>query len=384
MITHNFPAISGNPHKQGLVVALPGHQDFSSFLCYRGKHCGLISPSSPKMEDLCGQITQILPMPSVRPYGTGYRAQVYVKGVRDSETFDTRRKANEWAAARDAELRSGLSGQSSKTKTTHQAFDEYADKVSPTKNGERWEVVRLMKFKRDFPLVTMEKLNSDHVKAWRDKRLKEVQGSSVLREMKLLASVFEHCRLELKWLAVNRCRDVKKPAAPPHRNTVITIQQMKAILRELGYPRRDMPRNAVGYAFRLALMTGMRQGELASITWSNVRGDHVHLPVTKNGKARDVPLSKHARKLIARMRGYHDTSVFNLTAGAIDVQFRQARARANLKGFTFHDSRHTAATRIGMSRKLSLELLCVMFGWSDPKMAMIYFNPTPSDIADLL
>jgi len=49
-----------------------------------------------------------------------------------------------------------------------------------------------------------------------------------------------------------------------------------------------------------------------------------------------------------------------------------------------HDSRHTAATRIGMSRRLSLEQLCVMFGWSDPKMAMVYFNPTPGDIADLL
>jgi len=49
-----------------------------------------------------------------------------------------------------------------------------------------------------------------------------------------------------------------------------------------------------------------------------------------------------------------------------------------------HDSRHTAATRIGMSRRLSLEQLCVMFGWSDPKMAMVYFNPSPSDIADLL
>jgi len=37
-----------------------------------------------------------------------------------------------------------------------------------------------------------------------------------------------------------------------------------------------------------------------------------------------------------------------------------------------------------MSRRLSLEQLCVMFGWSDPKMAMVYFNPTPGDIADLL
>jgi len=28
--------------------------------------------------------------------------------------------------------------------------------------------------------------------------------------------------------------------------------------------------------------------------------------------------------------------------------------------------------------------LCKMFGWSDPKMAMIYFNPSANDLANKL
>lgn len=62
--------------------------------------------------------------------------------------------------------------------------------------------------------------------------------------------------------------------------------------------------------------------------------------------------------------------------------FRRYRERAGLEGFTFHDSRHTAAT--WMARKLEVLDLCKTFGWSNPKMAMVYYNPTAEDIADLL
>lgn len=39
---------------------------------------------------------------------------------------------------------------------------------------------------------------------------------------------------------------------------------------------------------------------------------------------------------------------------------------------------------IGRSGKLQLLELCKMFGWSDPKMAMIYFNPSADDLANKL
>ncbi len=49
---------------------------------------------------------------------------------------------------------------------------------------------------------------------------------------------------------------------------------------------------------------------------------------------------------------------------------------------TFHDTRHTAAT--WMAKKVDVITLCKIFGWTDPKMAMVYYNPKASDIADLL
>ncbi len=60
----------------------------------------------------------------------------------------------------------------------------------------------------------------------------------------------------------------------------------------------------------------------------------------------------------------------------------QARIAANLLDLTFHDTRHTAATRIAL--KLPILDLCKMFGWSNPKRAMVYYNPTATEIASRL
>jgi len=44
-------------------------------------------------------------MASTKPHSGGYRAQVYVKGERDSKTFRTKREADAWGAARETEMR---------------------------------------------------------------------------------------------------------------------------------------------------------------------------------------------------------------------------------------------------------------------------------------
>ena len=66
--------------------------------------------------------------------------------------------------------------------------------------------------------------------------------------------------------------------------------------------------------------------------------------------------------------------------------FRKARDRAGLAGFTFHDARHTAATRIGATvgqpGRLTFPEFCKVFGWRDPKHALIYVNPTAATLAE--
>lgn len=320
-------------------------------------------------------------MSSIKPYRDGYRVQLSVKGQRDSDTFPNKKSAQLWAAQRTIEMQNASEGKTGNFKSVNDALQRYAEEISPSHKGERWEIVRLEKMGREFPHVMLNKVTAEHVSQWRDFRLSSVSNASVLRELKLLNSVFEQARKEWKWLAVNPCTDVRRPTAPPHRERVITRPEIRAMLRALGYPARSLPRHAVAHAFLLALRTGMRQGELASIRWVDVRDNFIRLPDTKNGTVRDVPLSIKARRIVNKMRNFHAHSMFNITAGSIDTHFRNAKSRAKQTGFTFHDSRHTAATWIGKSGKLELMELCKVFGWSDPKMAMIYFNPSADDLA---
>lgn len=310
-----------------------------------------------------------------------HRAHVQIKGQRNSATFATKREAQLWAAQKEIEFQAHAGGKSGEIKSTHDAFTRYADEIAPAHKGAQWEIVRLEKMKREFPRVLLSKLTSTHVQEWRDTRLQSVGNASVLREMKLLNSVFEQCRKEWKWLAINPCKDVRRPVSPPSRERVITRVEIRVMLRALGYPKRVLPRHAVAHAFLLALRTGMRQGELASIQWGMVFPNFIRLPDTKNGTLRDVPLSPKAKRIVKLMRGYNDVSMFDITAASIDTHFRNAKARARLSGFTFHDSRHTAATWLGNSGKLSLMEFCKVFGWKDPRHALIYFNPSADDLA---
>lgn len=324
-------------------------------------------------------------MSSIQPTTKGYRAQLAIKGQRDSATFPTKREAQQWAAKREAELRTESSGVTSR-KTLLDAFRRYAEEVSPKRRGWRWEHLRLAAFERSsLPCkLRLSAITPEHVAAWRDDRLGEVAPGTVLREITLLSAVFEIARREWRWLESNPVKIIRKPSKPAHRERLITWREIKGMLRALehhpGAPAKSVTQS-VALCFLAALRTGMRAGELAGLTWDKVRGNYARLDKTKNGSARDVPLSLKARRIFDRARGFDLVLCFGVSSQSLDVLFRRARGRAGLAGFTFHDARHVAATWIGRSGKLEMLEMCKMFGWRDPKHALIYFNPTVSDLA---
>jgi integrase len=213
-----------------------------------------------------------------------------------------------------------------------------------------------------------------------------VAPGTVLREFSLLQSVFEHARRDWQWITVNPAKDVRKPAKPVSRSRTIADEERDKLLTSLSY-FPDLPittlNQQIGLMLLLSLETGMRSGELTGLTWSrvNLAGRYVTLDTTKNGDRREVPLSRRAIELFERAKGIDKVNVFTVAPGSRDALFRYARRRAGLDDINFHDARHTAATRIGKAGKLTLLEFCAMFGWRDPRHAMIYFNPTAGELA---
>lgn len=334
-------------------------------------------------------------MASITKTATGYRVQIDTKGIRKSKSFENKRDATLWAAKEETAIREATNTIVSQRKSLRDVLEKYRNEITDRNTGARWEKIRIDAFLSHPEWLPLDKkigqVSTDDFSVFRDERLKTVKPGTVLREFGILSAVLEVARKEWKWINENPIRDVKKPREPAGRSRLLTRPEIKQILRGCNYsPRKKITTitQSIGVCFLLALRTGMRAGDMTSLNWKNVNPRHLTIEIDKVGRkkgiGRDVPLSKKAVRILEKMRGYDDNSVFLLKPQTLDARFRAIREKQKLSGFTFHDTRHSAATWIGLSGKLSLMEMCSMFGWTDPKMAMRYFNPNPEDIASRL
>jgi len=322
-------------------------------------------------------------MASIKKHKNGWRAQVSKRGRRSSKILPSKNAATLWAIEQEtlfSEGRGTISGY-----TVGDAFDRYAAEISPTKKGERWEVVRLKKLKRcPLAAIPIERIQGQDVQDWIDDQT--LSPGSVIRELNLIQSVIRHAR-KWRWTLSDPFSDLDRPKAPKHRDRVISGQEIALVLEHSGFVDGAVCSSKsaqVGLMFVLALETAMRAGEIAGMRWEDcyLVERYVHLPDTKNGKARDVPLSNRAVELLRSQKPQDEGRVFSVSASVLSALFRKIRHKAKLDGFTFHDARHTAVTRL--ARKLSVLELARMVGHSDPKMLMIYYNEHASQLASKL
>lgn len=326
-------------------------------------------------------------MASIVPHGGKWRAQVAVAGVRDSKVFRTRREATAWAAIRETEIRAEKAKTPAECVTVRNLLARYIEEVSPQKRGAVKEIIRLKAMISMLPDIPLSVVGPEIIQRYRDDRLQKVKANSVLRELGSLSSVFEHAIIEWRYLTVNPVRMIRKPARGEHRYRLISLSEIRIMLRQMGYSPRNRistVSGAIGGCFLAALRTGMRAGELCDLSWGNVLPTHIKVgEITRKTQAavRDVPITVKTRRLIEKLRGFDPVQVFGLKAASLDAMFRKYRVRAGLDGFTFHDSRHNAATWMVKYGSLNVLELCKIMGWTNPKQAMVYFNPTPEDLA---
>lgn len=311
-----------------------------------------------------------------------WRVQVRRRGVEQTRTFRTKARGREWAT----QVEAGITGETraSGKHTLLDAMRRYAAEVSPTKRGGRWEKVRLKALEGDPPhdLVKrpMAQIESDHLGAWRDRRLKEVAPATVRREMNLLASVFELARTEWKWVRVNPLRDVKKPLEPPARRRGVKSSEFVAIRERLTGPAG----REVAAGFELGIETGMRAGEMWSLEPEQIDLDTAvaHLEMTKNGDARDVALSERAVEIIQGLLADGRPTLFTITNAVRDALFRKARDAAGIPDIHFHDSRSEAVIRL--SKQLDVLELAEQIGHRDLNSLQSYYRQPASERAKRL
>lgn len=334
-------------------------------------------------------------MASIIKRGDSWRAMVSKRGQRVNATFDTKKEAEEWAIQAEAAILSGQRAAEvqpvSSRMSVASLMQRYAQEVSPSKRGERWEVLRLAKLARDPSFaLSLHMFGPVELAAWRDRRLTEVSAYSVNRELNVISAVFNQAIKE--WQApikINPVHNIQRPKNPRPRSRRVTEIERDLIVSRLGWDQQSAPENLAqwtAFAFCLGIETAMRKGEMLSLTWGNVHLEKrwLHLPITKNGEARDVPLSSAAVALL-RLLGQRpsDALVIPANYGSMCARFREARKAVGLETIRFHDARREAITR--MSKKLAnvLELSAVS-GHKSLTVLKGYYRPDAADLAKKL
>jgi len=315
-----------------------------------------------------------------------WRVQIARAGCRESQTFDTKKAGELWAAKREAELMAGKRGGIPKH-TVSEALEKYKLEVSPKKRGERWEALRLDAYKREkWANKLLTDLSSADLAKWRDTRLTGVSSSAVQRDFNLLKNVFKIARREWKWLDHDPFEGVEPPGENPPRTRRWKWGEVKKICRQLGHVPRKRPETKsqeVAFALLVALRTAMRAGEILSLCDKRVdlvkcvaRVPHKTQHLT--GQMRTVPMQKKAARLLSLVAGRGD--YFTVKSGSLDTLFRKAKKRAGIEDLHFHDSRAEALTRL--SKKVDLMTLARISGHADTGILFrVYYRESAEDIA---
>lgn len=302
-----------------------------------------------------------------------------------SKTFESKREAEAWVSVIESEMTRSVFVDRSKAEreTLDQVIQSYIDNIAPEHKGGDAEILRLKKFKRDESKLcqrAMATLKMEDFEKYRDRRLKDEKKApgTVKRELGLLHCVIESARRRLG-LIENPVTDVRRPKVQDNRVMRFQDGEEETLMAALDGCRNKWVKPAV----ILAMETAMRRGELLSLRWENIdlKERTAHLPDTKNGEARDVPLSPIALQTLKGLPRSINGDVLLTTAEGLKNAFERARKRADMEHFNFHDLRHEAISRL-FERGWNVMEVAAVSGHKDLQSLKRYTNLKARDLAE--
>lgn len=315
-------------------------------------------------------------MASIRRYKDKWRAFVRRKGISKTAVFPTKREAQDWAARTELLIIAEADG---KVKRPFREYIiRYRDEVTPTKRITKWDESFFSRLLQHPIADIIEPKESDFA-AYRDERMKQVQGVTVRKELLLMSAIFTVAIKEWHWTEKNPVTDIKKPKINPPRDRRITDKEIEILKKAVKYSLSlDTVEKRVIHAFLFAIETAMRIGEIASLTWENINFEKrtAQLPITKNGDPRKVPLSPDAIELLIQLPRVSE-ECFRIKGAS--RYFCDICKRAGIKNLHLHDSRHEAITRL--AKKVDALALARIVGHKRVNQLMTYYNESAEDIA---
>ncbi|WP_353191950.1 site-specific integrase [Pandoraea pnomenusa] len=255
----------------------------------------------------------------------------------------------------------------------------------------------------------LDRIRNADLIALRDEWALDKAASTVVRRLAFLSHVYTVARKDWGWT------ELANPVQLVRRPTVNDARDRRVInrIRMRGVPASECPRSELDWIIQataskelpvvitLAAETAMRRGEICSIRREHVDLLHgvIHLPDTKNGTSRDVPLSPWARETLRQYLSGKPSRgpIFTISPGAATRAFIRARARAReryelacrelgrrpnpayFRDLRLHDLRHEATSVLAPI--FQLHELAKISGHKDTRMLLRYYHPDGRELA---
>lgn len=237
-------------------------------------------------------------MASVTRYKDGWRAFVYVQGVRATKVCRTEREANRWAEAKEAELSGG----------TALTFAQAA---------ERWLQWKLPRLENANNVRTVDQSIRDHVlPALGHKKLTDIRRADLVAVVRAVAAkgkvetahrvgqriraIFDHA-VDHGDIETHPAAGLSRvlPVTKPRKMAAVTTEELPALLKAIhGYPE---PVTRLGLL--LLAHTFVRTTELIGARWDELRDDVWVVPAErmKLGLPHVVPISPQVRAILDQL-----------------------------------------------------------------------------------
>jgi integrase len=275
----------------------------------------------------------------------------------------------------------------------------------------------------------LRKVTRTDVEALASAMLNEgLKPKTVRNTLAFLHQIFEHA-IDREWTYENPVRRATRPRRRRAGDTepdlqFLTLPELDAVLRAIPDevvvrepaptrrgrrgPAPPPPPDVLGPVVRVvvlaAAMTGLRQSELLGlrcrdVDWGaqriRVRNTYVRGEHSTDGKSdlstrRSVPM---ADRLATALDAWSQRTFYTgdedlvfahpqtgnpLDGGKVTTKFKEGCIAAGVRPIRFHDLRHTFATTLAASGKVSLRTLQEFLGHADAKTTQIYAHYAPS------
>jgi integrase len=305
----------------------------------------------------------------------GWKVSIRKKGFpAQYKTFRTKAEALDWASVIESEMVRGVWRDRTRAEGTTVAdiLERYRQEILPDKKSRQGpeSVIRILTAS-ELGRLSLAALSPEALALYRDRRLKTVSrktgrvvtSQTVRHEIALLSRVITHAIKEwgIPLPHGNPCLQIKMPAQAKARDRRLIDDEEERLLAECGKSRNPWLRPVVIFAIETAMRAGemlekwelnketaTREKKSVGLQWSDIdlKKRTAHLPKTKNGEARTVPLSSRAVAVLESLPRSLDGRVFGTTYEAIHQSFVRACRRAGIEGLRFHDARHEATSRL--------------------------------------